>query len=358
MANSDEQSRAAGNGIQLACVGRFPGMRVLAWDGDILYASRGYELLRCRPASAAAQWEAVGQFSPVWWRRITASSRLGFRLMRDGFHTLAVLPSEQLIAAVPGAIATLNPEEKQFRVTHAMQRGTRPLNFVVTPDGRVFWGEYFDNPGRDAVHVYGSEDRGASWKIVYSFPRNSVRHIHNIVYDRWKDCLWVLTGDIGEECRVLHASLDWKQLEVVLSGNQQARAVAAVVTKDGLYFASDTPLEQNYVYKLDREGKLERMAEVNASVLCGCAIGDAVFFTTMVEPSTVNVDRSVALYGSVRGSSWTRMQTWAKDSWSMKFFQYGNAFLPTGNNSTDVLALTTIAVKGHDLEASLWRVGV
>ena len=90
--------------------------------------------------------------------------------------------------------------------------------------------------------------------------------------------------------------------------------------------------------------------------LLGCAVGDAVFFTTMIEPSVVNLDRNVALYGSAGGSSWIKLQSWKKDSWSMKFFQYGNAFLPSGNNSTDVLALTTIAVEGHDLEASLWRV--
>ena len=59
---------------------------------------------------------------------------------------------------------------------------------------------------------------------------------------------------------MLRASLDWKRVEVVLSGSQQARAVGAVATADGLYFASDTPLEQNYVYKLDREGRVTAAA--------------------------------------------------------------------------------------------------
>ena len=184
------------SGLSLTCVARFPNLRVLAWDGDVLYASRGYELLRCQPEKSPITWETVGIFSPVWWRRITASTRLSFRLVRDGFHTLAVLPSGEIVAAVPGAIATLQPGENQFRVTHPLLRGTRPLNFAVAPDGRVFWGEYFDNPSRDAVHVYGSDDRGASWKVVYSFGKNAIRHIHNIVYDRWEDCFWVLTGDM------------------------------------------------------------------------------------------------------------------------------------------------------------------
>ncbi len=72
--------------------------------------------------------------------------------------------------------------------------------------------------------------------------------------DEWANCLWVLTGDNGSECRILRVSCDFKNVDVVLSGHQQARAVALVPTSDGLYFSSDTPLESNHVYRLDREG--------------------------------------------------------------------------------------------------------
>jgi hypothetical protein len=40
----------------------------------------------------------------------------------------------------------------------------------------------------------------------------------------------------------------------------------------------------------------------------------------------------------------------------MRLFQYGNAFFPDGNNSTDVLAVTTVAVKGSDFETTLWQI--
>lgn len=352
----DTSTPTTASKLSLTCLARFPKTRVLAWDCDVLYASRGYRLLRCRPAQTPIQWEEVAQFSPVWWRKITSASRLGYRLVRDGFHALAVLPSGGLVAALPGAIATLRPGEKEFHVTHRLLRGTRPLNIAVAPDGRVFWGEYFDNPERDAVHVYGSDDCGASWKVVYSFDKQAIRHVHNIVYDRWVDCFWVLTGDVGEECRILRVSLDWGRVETVISGNQQARAVAAVPREDGLYFASDTPLEQNYIYKLDRRGNLARLAEIHASVLCGCAVGDAVFFTTMIEPSTVNLNRAVSVYGSALGDEWERCQSWQKDWWPAMLFQYGNAFLPSGNNRTDLLASTTVAVEGRDQAALLWQV--
>jgi hypothetical protein len=36
-------------------------------------------------------------------------------------------------------------------------------------------------------------------------------------------------------------------------------------------------------------------------------------------------------------------------------FQYGNVFLPDGENSTDQLAASAIAVEGADQQMLLWR---
>ena len=40
----------------------------------------------------------------------------------------------------------------------------------------------------------------------------------------------------------------------------------------------------------------------------------------------------------------------------MGLFQYGNAFLPDGNNTTRYLALCTIAVEGNDQTTMLYAV--
>jgi hypothetical protein len=375
-------------------VARFPGLRGLAWagdrippvaptgsqtadnpllnavqSGDVLYASAGYQLLCAKVTniSAGLSWLPVGRFRPELRRQITVRNRVTARLWRDGFHALTVLPagssgpgssdSRSLVAAVAGGIVTLRPGESEFRVTHAITRGTRPLHIACVPDGRVYWGEYFDNAGREEVHVYGSSDGGESWGVAYTFPRGAIRHVHNIVHDPWERCLWILTGDYGEECRILRATYDLSGVETVLQGNQQARAVALVPMPDGLYFSSDTPLETNYVYRLDRQGRLARLTELSSSSIYGCSVGDRVFFSTMVEPSEVNRDRHVRIFGGRGSEDWKSLLAWPKDRWSMRFFQYGNAFLPDGVNSTPYLALSTIAVEQDDMTMSLYRVG-
>jgi hypothetical protein len=347
------------SGWELTLVARFPRLRALAWSQEYLYASRGYGLFRAKISQdqspwAELAWQAIASFQPAWWRHASAATRLGSRLFRDGFHALAVLPTGGIVGAVPGSIVTLRPGEREFRATCAITRGTRPLHFASVPSGTGYWGEYFDNAAREEVHVYASADGGTTWNVAYTFPKGAIRHVHNIVYDAWGDCLWVLTGDYGNECRILRASYNFSQVDVVLQGNQQARAVALVPAADGLYFASDTPLEANFIYHLDRQGGLRKLAGVTSSSIYGCRVRDGVFFSTMVEPSEVNSDLHVRIYGSRDGQDWRSLLTWRKDHWPMNFFQYGNAFLPDGENGTDYFAVTTVAVEGDDQTTLLY----
>jgi hypothetical protein len=347
-------------------VARFQRLRALTWMDDVLYASRGYDLLRTKFSpghipSDNQPWEAVASFHPAYWRRFTARTNLSSRMVRDGFHALTMLPSNATVAAVPGAIVTLRPNENQFQVTHRITRGTRPLHITAIPSGTVFWGEYFDNASRDEVHVYASTDAGATWSVAYTFPQGAIRHVHNIVHDPWGKCLWLLTGDYGDECRIVRASYDFRQIDIVLQGNQQARAVACVPAESGLYFSSDTPLEANYIYHLarqemDRQGELSQFAPISSSSIYGCRVGRDIFFSTMVEPSTRNPDRFVRIFGSRDGQDWRPLLAWQKDRWPMRFFQYGNAILPDGENNTPYLAVTTVAVESEDMVTSLYAV--
>lgn len=343
----------------LTRVARFPQLRALAWSGDVLYASRGYELLsaRCAERTGTYSWKPVGSFRAPWQRRLSVKSRLSARLFRDGFHALAILPSGGLVAALPRAIVTLRPGDTEFRTTHKITRGTRPLHITSVPHGTVYWGEYFDNPHRDEVHIYGSGDSGMTWSVAHTFPKGAIRHIHNIVHDPWESCLWILTGDHGDECRILRASCDLRQIETVLQGDQQARAVALVPLREALYFSSDTPLERNFIYRLDRSGKLSRVSDISSSSIYACRVADRVFFSTMVEPSEVNRDGNVRVYGGGQSDPiWQPLLAWRKDRWPMRFFQYGNALFPDGENTTLFLAVTTVAVESDDMVTSLFEV--
>lgn len=334
----------------------FPGLRALLWEGDYLYASRGYTLYKTDVTRPDLSWKLVAQASATPLRSLTSRMRLSSRLFRDGFHALAALSSGHLVAAVPGAILILHPGEKKFIVSHPITRGTRPLHIAVTPGDCIVWGEYFDNADRSEVHIYASSDKGRSWNTAYTFAAGEIRHVHNIVFDPWQNCLWILTGDESTECRILRATIDFSRVETVRAGSQQTRAVALVPTSEGIVFSTDTPSQPNHIYCLDRAGNLSRLASVSSSSIHGCAVGGSLFFSTMAEPSSVNTDRLVRLYGCASGSDWKQLLEYRKDQWPMGLFQYGNIFLPNGVNNTGILATTTCAVKDADSVTSLWTV--
>src|SRR5947208_13622598 len=212
--------------LKTELVATLPNCRALAWQGDRLYLSRGYDLYSARMTATPFEWNKIASYSPPWHRKVSSAFSLSSRVFRDGFHALSVLPSGNLVAAVPGAIVTLQRGETEFQVTHKMARGARPLHIATTTAGREFWGEYFDNAQRSAVHIFGSGVGGVTWKVAHTFPARSIRHVHNIVHDQWGDCLWIFTGDYGSECKIIRASADLSSLNEVIAGNQQCRAVA------------------------------------------------------------------------------------------------------------------------------------
>jgi len=339
--------------LHLEPIGRFPGIRVLTWDAGVLYGARGYTLVRWDPSTP--RWERVAAFDPGARRRWASAFRPGDRLLRGGYHALARLRDGGLVAVLPKTIGVLRPGEREFRPACRVPRGSRPLAVAAAPTGWAYWGEYFDNPGRDAVHVYGSPD-GESWQVVFTFPPRTVRHVHSITYDRHAGCLWVLTGDEGPECRVLRASLDWTSVVPVLAGSQQARAVTVVPRDDALYFATDTPFEENHVYRLDRGGSTTRLAPIAASSFWSCRVGRALFVSTAVEPSRINTGRDAVLYGSADGDRWETLVRWRRDAWPLALFQYATIILPAGDNDGNILAATGWAVRGEDHVTHLWRV--
>ena len=164
------------------------------------------------------------------------------------------------------------------------------------------------------------------------------------------------TGDYGAECHIIRVTLDWKTVDFVLQAGQQTRTVRPIPMPDGLYFATDSELEQNHVYCLRPDGSLERKGETSGPSLWGCQVGSSLFFSTDVEPSKVNRDRSACLFGSRDGRVWDRLIAWPKDAWPMTLFQFGNIVLPAGHNDTSVLAATGMAVENEDGVLHLWTV--
>lgn len=345
------------NNLKIRKIARLPNLLALGWEGDYLYASRGYKVYRINIKDVSltnAPLENAGFFRADFVRKIASGNIILKRLLRLGFHTIRFLPDSRIIGIAAKNIVVLEPGRNEFISTFRIKRGTRPLGMAVTPDGKIYWGEYFDNPKRKEVHVYGSADGGYNWSVVYSFPRNTIRHIHNIFYDPYASCFWILAGDEDKEPRIARASTDWKKVDIILGGTQQSRAATMILREDSIFYATDTPHEQNYIYRLDRKtAKANKIFPLPGPSMYGCAVDSAMFFSTASEPGKISYS-SAAIYGSADGSGWECLTESPKDSLNPRYFQFGNFVLPAGNKC--FLAATGIAVKEEDYTTTIWEV--
>jgi hypothetical protein len=216
----------------------------------------------------------------------------------------------------------------------------------------VFYGEYRSNQERSPINVWAARhDNLSKWSPIYTF--DNIRHIHGVFVDPLDGSIWVTTGDFDNESALWRTDNTFQTLEYIIGGSQQCRAVQLLFDREYIHFASDAPEEINYIYKLHRSSlSLEKSTAVAGPVFFGTTVGNSHFFSTVVEPSSVNKANFVELWRHDIDSNnttnnitkntthWYRILTLKKDALPMKIFQYGQIRFPYGTGDKTHLFFT------------------
>jgi hypothetical protein len=299
-------------------------------------------------------WQSVARFEAGLDRQLLGRFRLSQRLFRLGVQDMALLADGAIVCIAKGMIYRAEPSEGILRGTCRVARGSRPLFLCHIGNNTLFWGEYFGNVKREALHIYGSDDGGRHFEPVYTFPAGSIRHVHGLFYDPYGGKVWITTGDFEHEAAIWVADGSLQTLQQVTGGSQQQRVMQLLFTKRFIYYGTDTPQEQNYLYRLEKKtGQIECLQAVDSSVFYGCLVGHYLFFSTAVEPSRANPGRDACIWGSADGENWQIVARFRKDIWSMKYFQYGQIRFPSGQNQPNRLWFTPLATEYDQTVQSL-----
>jgi len=120
-------------------------------------------------------------------------------------------------------------------------------------------GGVFDNPERMRFTCYGSHDRGASWKVVYTFEKNAIRPFTTSFMTAGRLFLGV---DRGCGCGMSH-SMRFAGLGAasssVISGNNR-REPWPGAREDGVIFRVRHALETELYLQAGSQGNLKRLA--------------------------------------------------------------------------------------------------
>jgi hypothetical protein len=335
------------------------GMDIQRVEGEVIYASRGYRVLRS--PNAGETWLDDGWVPVPWWRRVIDSYPLTRRMSRGGVVGVWPQTDGSRLCIVPKMIMRAEAGSSTYQCVLRFDKGSRPLNLCQGKDGQIYWGEYFLNLRRsEPVRIFGSQDKGRNWEVVYTFPKGTICHVHRIVYDPFEDAVLVCTGDRDREVAILRTTDGFQTLEPIVQGDQRYRTTSLIPMTDSILYGTDNPDGDNYVMAIKRHnGSVERVQELPGPVLYGCQVGDVAVFGTMVEKKDHEVtlwagnERSFGLVAHFNTRKAT--QLWREAA------GYSTVILPEGTGRWPHLFLTPVGTQKYAnslLRINLEKVGL
>lgn len=297
------------------------------------------------------------------------------RLLRLGIRTAIALDNDNILISVNSTLYEYCFSKHRLSTGYQLPKGTRPLIFTKIKDidgfsdGIVFGG-YLSNSTKKSVNMYHRTTTD-NWEVVYTFEQGEINHVHNIVADNYRQCLWVFTGDFDDAAAIWKVTDDFKRVERVLFGSQQYRGCVIFPVEQGLLYATDTPFADNYIYLLDTETlKIKTIREISGSCIYGCEWQSNYVFSSTVEPDGRNQTLKGLLFNRKRGGGIKDnfvhlycgniekgiIEVYKENKdWLPYIFQFGVFKFPYGYNRGKTLYFQPIATKKNDLRLMIFK---
>lgn len=281
-----------------------------------------------------------------WKQKLAYPFHLLCRLLRLGIHHINFFEDQSIVVLYDKKISLFKNQQLQKAQSII---GSRPLSFEFIND-KIYFGEYRSNPERSEINVFEFNQNQIHAKLQMT----GIRHIHGIYKDPYTDKVWISTGDEDHEACIYCTDKNFSDVELVLTGSQQTRTIKLLFDQEFIYFGSDAPHEVNHIYKLNKSTKeVTKLAQVGSSIFHGIKVQNWMFFSTAIEPSIVNKSKQVEIWASPNGNDWKCILKFKKDIFSMRYFQYGQAFFPNGAVEQSELWISLFATENSNLSFAL-----
>lgn len=286
--------------------------------------------------------------------QLLSCTRLSSQLLRVGLHHLVPLKNGNILVTAKRKTFILDKEGKVLNVWSGYQ-GNKPghQGVCMTPDGTIFFAEYLLNTDRDHdIHLWRSTDNGQSFHIVKTWSAGDIRHLHFVKWDKYEHCLWLGTGDYGEngsENRLYRSDDNGDTWELIGQYSQDWRAIGVCFTEDSLLWGTDAGSCPDTVHlvKMDRKSHKLTILQDLEGPCHGCAsyADGRVFFSTGVEGGENEKDRYSRMKEFVDGRCVDVLKL-KKDVWPL-IVQYGVMRFPLGSDNCEKVVFTAMGLKGH-----------
>lgn len=289
---------------------------------------------------------------------LCAKMRLLRRLLRAEIRCLYHFQNDIWMCIAKKGIFKYHPDNQLFEKCCEIEKGSRPMCLCQSNDGTIYYGEYCHNPARKPMRIFQSRDNGDSWSVAYTFVNGVINHIHGIFQDPFSEKVWVATGDEDSACIFGYTEDGFKTFVRCFEGNQKYRVCHPLFTVDEIIFATDSPLEQNYIRSINRvTGVVKDICAIQGSGIYGAQSGNLMMISTTVEPSIINLDNCSHVWYSFDGHEWKELSSYKKDCWNQTYFQFGSIRFPIFEGPVSCIAYNGRALKGIDQKSVIVSIG-
>jgi len=331
----------------------WPGLHLHYCLGDMLWASRQYQMLKS--CDAGRSWHIVARIPTTSALALCALIEPLRRLLRIGIRSYLQIDADSFVVFSESRIFYWHKTLHAPILVGKVRRGVGPLPQGCCQDelGMCYYGEYWGNKAREEVCIYCWQPGWDQWRVFYRFAPGSIRHIHAVQFDPFSRKIWIATGDRNHESIIgyFEGSADSPRLVTIASATQMARAVSLIFTADYIYWGSDagrdTAERTNHIFRWSRKsGQIERVASVGGPVYYSTMDNRGrLFISTAVEGSLSEPDHFARVWMSEDGTNWREVARWEKDSYPM-LFGYGILSFPRGITPAGKLYVVGQGVKG------------
>lgn len=320
--------------------------------------------------------ELVGRLPLSAKEKLLMRMNLSARALRLVNFTSCQIGEESVLAAYRSTAYLVDISKKKIRQLFTIDKGKRPLFFCYVEEGSsstpagIYYGDYCSNPGKNPISIYYVNKDTFEKKVVFTFKKGMVNHVHNIVFDKECDSIWIFTGDFGDAAAIWRTDNGFKTVECVFKGNQDYRADVVTIYNNDIWYATDTPFAPNHLMRLYENEKgwsLEKVAALNGPVIYGGRMGDKLVFSTDVESDGVYRNHMDALTSRKLGKGIKDYYAYLysldfksrelkilykckKDYLPFVIFQFGAIMFPDGNCDGRVIPAFHVALNKHQLK--------
>ena len=299
---------------------------------------------------------------------ILGRSRVLSRFLRLGIRCAVAIDSSTIIISVGNYLHEFQINTGLLTEGFFCGDGVRPLTFSVVKqvdgfDDGLYFGGYLRNFEKASVNIYHRIAQDC-WEVVYTFPQGSINHVHNVIADPYRKCLWVFSGDFGKAAAIWKCSDRFKKVERFVCNNQKWRSCIAFALPEGILYATDAPFAKNHIYLLHEDGNSEVVAQLPGSCIYGCQWKNKYVFSTVVEADGRNETPLKLLLGWKRGAGITDnyvhmfsgnlrdgfMEIYKEKKDLLPYlFQFGSIRFPAGINNSNTLYFQPVATRENDM---------